>query len=120
VAGEAFTFITGAHLTDLDLDGDAPEGFEAGPNEDALDERVSMDPDEGLYFPDPDKVARWWSANQRRFPPGVRHLAGKPITPEWAGTVLQTERQRLRASAAIELIMKNPKMPMVEVRARSR
>lgn len=120
LAGEAFTFITGAHLTDLDLDGDAPDGFEAGPNEDALDERVSMDPDDGLYFPNPEKVGRWWSANQSRFPKGVRHLAGKPITPEWAATVLQTERQRLRVAAAIELIMKNPKMPMVEVRARER
>lgn len=120
VAGEAFTFITGAHLTDLDLDGDAPEGFEPGPNEDALDENVSMDPDDGLYFPDPAKVARWWSANQGRFPKGVRHLAGKPITPEWAATVVQTERQRLRAAAAIEIMMKNPKMPMIEIRARGR
>lgn len=118
VAGEAFTFITGAHLTDLDLDGNAPDGFEPGPNEDALDERVSMDPDDGLYFPDPEKVARWWAANHGRFSNGVRHLAGRPITLEWAGTVVQTERQRLRAAAALEIMLKNPKAPLIEVRTK--
>jgi uncharacterized protein (TIGR02270 family) len=118
VAVEAFTFITGAHLADLDLDGNRPEGFEAGPNEDALDENVSMDPDDGLPWPDVAKVSRWWSANQGRFPKGVRHLCGKPITMEWLQEVVLKERQRLRTAAALELLIRNPKQPMIETRSR--
>ncbi len=117
LASEAFTFITGADLNDLDLDGKRPEGFEPGPNEDALDENVSMDPDEGLAFPDLDKVAAWWKKNQGRFACGVRHLLGKPITPAWCHEVLRIGRQRQRAAAAIELAIRNPNAPLFEVRA---
>lgn len=117
VAGEAFTSITGAWLTDLDLDGDLPEGFEPGPNEDPLDENVSMDPDEGLPWPDVGKVARWWSANQGRFPKGTRHLCGKPMTVEWLQEVVAKERQRHRIAAALELGIRLPKTPTVEVRS---
>lgn len=120
VAGEAFVFITGVHIAYDKLDGEPPEGFEPGPNEDALDEKVSMDPDDGLDWPDVAKVSAWWSSNQSRFPKGVRHLDGKPITPEAAADILQKERQRMSTAAAIELIMKIPKMPMVETRARMR
>jgi uncharacterized protein (TIGR02270 family) len=118
VAGEAFTFITGAHLADLDFDGNLPEGFEAGPNEDALDENVSMDPDDGLPWPDVAKVSRWWSANQGRFSKGTRYLCGKPITLEWLQEVVLKERQRLRTAAAVELLIRNPKQPMIETRAK--
>lgn len=119
IAGEAFTFITGAHLDDLDLDGNRPEGFEPGPNEDTLDEDVSMDPDEGLPWPDPAKVSRWWTAHQGKFAKGTRHLAGKPITVEWLQEVLLKERQRLRLAAALELVIRNPKLAMTEVRSRN-
>jgi len=118
VAGEAFTSITGTQLAEADLEGNAPDGFEAGPNEDALDENVSMDPDEGLPWPDVPKVSAWWNAHQGRYPKGVRHLAGKPLTSEWLLHVIAHERQRLRAAAAIDSFIANPKLPLVETRGR--
>jgi len=47
-AGEAFSFLTGVDLGYEDLEGEWPEGFEAGPSEDPEDEDVTMDPDEDL------------------------------------------------------------------------
>lgn len=40
VAGEAFTMITGADLAYEDLEGEKPEGFEAGPTENPEDENI--------------------------------------------------------------------------------
>ncbi len=120
VAGEAFTFITGCYPGDQNLEGRRPEGFDAGPNEDALDENVAMDPDEGLPWPDPVKIERWWATNQNRFVKGVRHLAGRPISTESLHDIIATQRQRLRLAAAFELLIRNPKQLMFEARARNR
>ena len=70
VAGEAFSFITGVHISYDELEGPQPEGFQAGPTEDPADEDVAMDPDEHLYWPDPAKCAKWWSLNRGRFNAG--------------------------------------------------
>jgi uncharacterized protein (TIGR02270 family) len=118
-AGEAFSFITGVDLNYERLDTSQPEGFEPGPTENPLDEDVSMDPDDGLPWPDPAKVSRWWSANSGRFAKGTRYLCGKPMMLESLQTVVQNERQRHRAAAATELAIRQPKMPMIEVRSRA-
>lgn len=115
-AGEAFTFITGAHPADLDLEGDRPEGYEPGPTENPLDEDVSMDPDEGLPWPDAARIESWWKANQGRFAKGTRHLLGKPLTIEWLLEVMAKERQRFRLTAALALAIRQPKEPLVELR----
>ncbi len=115
-AGEAFTFITGAHPADHDLEGDRPEGYEPGPTENPLDEDVSMDPDEGLPWPDPIKIENWWKANQGRFAKGTRYLLGKPITMEWLQEVIAKERQRCRLAAALALAIRMPKEPLLELR----
>jgi uncharacterized protein (TIGR02270 family) len=117
VAGEAFTMITGADLAYLDLDGEKPEGFEAGPTEDPNDDNVEMDEDERLPWPDAALIAKWWSKHGCEFQPGVRHLVGKPISADWAAQVLRTGRQRQRAAAALELALLKPEVPMFEVRA---
>lgn len=116
-AGEAFTFITGAHIADDDLEGNLPEGFEPGPNDNPLDEDVSMDPDEGLSWPDRAKVESWWKGNQGRFNKGTRFLLGKPITPEWLEEVIAKQRQRCRLAAALELAIRQPKERLRELRA---
>ena len=117
IAGEAFTFITGAHITYSDLEGERPEGFEPGPTEDPLDEAVSMDPDEGLPWPDPAKIEAWWKSNGSRFSKGTRYLLGKPISIESAQEVIAKERQRFRLAAALELAIRQPKEPLLELRA---
>jgi uncharacterized protein (TIGR02270 family) len=59
VAGESFTMITGVDLAYDDLDGEWPEGFEAGPTEEPEDEDVEMDTDEDLPWPEPGLIQKW-------------------------------------------------------------
>ncbi len=117
LAGEAFTMITGVDLAYRDLERKPPEDFDAGPTEDPKDENVAMDPDDNLPWPQPALVQKWWEANEGRFPAGVRHLMGQPITEAWMEKVLRGGRQRQRAAAAIELAMLRPGQPLFNVRA---
>jgi uncharacterized protein (TIGR02270 family) len=117
VAGEAFTMITGVDIAYEDLEGEWPEGFEAGPTESPEDEDVELDPDEDLPWPDPELIAEWWNKNKGSFQSGTRYLLGKPISPEHLQHVLRHGFQRQRASAAIELAMLEPGQPLFEIRA---
>jgi uncharacterized protein (TIGR02270 family) len=117
VAGESFTTITGVDIAYQDLEGERADGFESGPTEDPADENVEMDPDENLPWPDPNLIQKWWQSNRSAFQPGTRHLIGKPITIDWCKQVLRIGRQRQRASAALELAMRQPGTPLFEVRA---
>jgi uncharacterized protein (TIGR02270 family) len=117
VAGESFSLITGAHFVNDRLEGQKPEGFEAGPNDNPEDENVEMDPDENLPWPDPALVQKWWNARQGSFAKGTRYLLGRPITPESLRIALKDGYQRQRAAAAIELAILKPGRPLFEVRA---
>jgi uncharacterized protein (TIGR02270 family) len=117
VAGEAFTMITGVDLAYHDLEGEWPEGFEAGPNEDPKDENVDMDPDENLPWPNPELVQKWWEKNKGHFQNGVRYLCGKPMTIDWLKIVLRDGFQRQRAAAALELAIRQPGTPLFNVKA---
>ncbi|MBN1508257.1 MAG: TIGR02270 family protein [Sedimentisphaerales bacterium] len=117
-AGEAFASITGVDIAYEDLEGEWPEGFEAGPTEAPEDENVAMDADEDLPWPAPPLIQAWWSKNRGRFPGGQRHLVGRPIAPEALEEVLRTGMQRQRAAAALELALRQPGKPLFEVCAR--
>jgi uncharacterized protein (TIGR02270 family) len=117
VAGEAFTMITGVDIAYEDLEGEWPEGFEAGPTENPEDENVEMDPDENLPWPSPGLIEAWWAKNRGRFRNGTRYLVGQPIADEHLQQVLRTGYQRQRAAAALELAMLHPGQPLFEVRA---
>ena len=117
VASEAFTMITGVDIAYEDLEGEWPEGFEAGPTEDPEDENVDMDPDEDLPWPKPEAIYTWWKNHQGRFRTGTRYLLGKPMSTDWLRDVLRNGRQRQRAAAALELPLQQPGQPLFEVRA---
>jgi len=117
VAGEAFNFITGVNISEQELEGSWPEGFEAGPNDDPKDPNVEMDPDENLPWPDEKKISAWWTANQSKFKPGARYLLGKPMTKDHLQSVLQTGLQRQRAAAALALAIMEPGKPLYNVSA---
>ncbi|MCH8503534.1 MAG: TIGR02270 family protein, partial [Ectothiorhodospiraceae bacterium] len=117
VAGEAFTMITGVDLAYEDLEGEWPEGFQAGPTENPEDEDVAMDPDEDLPWPDPVLVTDWWSSHRERFSPGQRYLVGNRIGREHLQWVLRHGMQRQRAAAALELKLLHPAEPLFETRA---
>ena len=108
VAGESFTMITGVDLAYDDLEGEWPEGFEAGPTEEPEDEDVEMDPDEDLPWPEPELIHEWWGKNKNNFRNGTRYLCGKPISEQQCQHVLRYGYQRQRAAAAIELAMMKP------------
>ncbi len=116
-AGQALTLITGVDLEYEDLEGEAPEGFEAGPNDDPEDERVELDPEENMPWPDPALVAAWWESNRSRFAPGTRHLGGRALSGPSCWTALRVDRQPLRRAAALELGLAAPATPLFEVRA---
>jgi uncharacterized protein (TIGR02270 family) len=117
LAGESFTLITGVDLAESDLERRPPEDHDAGPNEDPADERVEMDPDEGLPWPEAARVQRWWDENRGRFQSGTRHLLGKPVTDNWLEIVLRDGRQSQRAMAALEIASRHPGQPLFNVKA---
>jgi uncharacterized protein (TIGR02270 family) len=117
LAGEAFTLIGGADLSGLNLDRAQPENVEAGPNEDPEDPNVDMDPDEGLPWPDPQKVEAWWAANASRFPKGTRYFMGEPVTRAHCVDVLKNGCQRQRLLAAHYLCLLEPGSPLFNTSA---
>lgn len=117
LAGEALSLITGARLAEDKLDASPPQGFEAGPTDDPEDSLIDLDPDDGLDWPDPEKVRKWWAANRSRFLDGTRYICGQPITAEHLKTVIRDGYQRQRAAAALELALRYNREPMFEVRA---
>lgn len=120
VAGEAFCMITGADLTLMHLEGQRPDGFLTGPTEQPEDDDVSMDADDNLPWPDPERVANWWHLHGANFVCGRRYLVGKPIVRESLEAVLRDGFQRQRAAAALELALLEPNQPLFEVRAPAR
>ena len=117
VAGEALAMITGVDLAYQGLEGDWPEGFEAGPSENPDDDDIAMDADEDLPWPAPDLVKAWWAENQGNFEAGTRHLCGQPLTAERCRAILATGFQRQRNAAALELALLEPGKPLFETRA---
>lgn len=117
VAGEAFATLTGATIEGA-LAGSAPEGFRAGPTDDAGDAVVAMDPDGPLSWPAAAALRAWWSARESGFRRGSRYLGGAPLTPSTLDDDVAHANQRRRAGAAGELSMRQPGRPLTEVRAR--
>ncbi len=117
-AGESFSLITGVDLAYDDLEGEPPEGFEAGPSEAAEDESVALDPDEHLPWPDPDLVQAWWEDNAYRFAAHTRHLLGRPVDQDAAEEAFARGFQRQRRAGAYELAALRPELPLPNWRAR--
>jgi uncharacterized protein (TIGR02270 family) len=117
LAGESFSFITGLDLAYLDLERKPPENFESGPNDDPKDENVAMDEDDGLPWPDPQKIAAWWEANKARFPNGTRYFMGDVVSPAHCVKILKDGFQRQRIAAALYLSLINPGTALFEWRA---
>lgn len=108
LAGESFSFITGLDLAYLDLERNAPEGVEFGPNDNPEDENVAMDEDDNLPWPDPTKIQAWWEANKSHFKNGERYFMGAPVTREHCINVLKEGYQRQRIAAAQYLCLLEP------------
>jgi uncharacterized protein (TIGR02270 family) len=117
LAGEAFSLITGLDLAYLDLDRKPPEGGAGGPNDDPNDPNVDMDEDDGLPWPDPERIQRWWDANGSRFAPGTRYFLGATLARENCLRALKEGFQRQRILAAQYLCLLVPGTTLFEWRA---
>jgi uncharacterized protein (TIGR02270 family) len=117
LAGEAFSLITGADFGQLGLEGRKPEEVQPGPNDDPDDPNVEMDPDDGLPWPDPEKIKDWWSKNSNRFTPGQRYFMGAPVTRAHCIDVLKNGYQRQRILAAHYLCLLDPGTPLFNTSA---
>jgi uncharacterized protein (TIGR02270 family) len=112
LAGESFSYITGLDLAYLDLERKPPEGVDFGPNDDPNDYNVAMDEDDGLPWPDVEKISAWWQANGQRFAPGTRYFMGEPPSTAHCLDVLKNGFQRQRMAAAIYLCLLKPGTPL--------
>ena len=114
-AGEAFALITGLDLTASGLDRPAPEKVTPGAADKA--DGGDDDEDETLAWPDPERIAAWWSQNERRFPVATRCFMGGPITREHCVDVLKKGHQRQRRLAAHYLCLLEPGTPLFNTSA---
>lgn len=117
LAGESFSLITGLDLAFVDLDGNAPDKLESGPNDDPADTDVAMDEDESLPWPDPGKISAWWSAHGARFKPGTRYFMGEAPSIAHCRSVLRGGFQRQRIAAAEYLCLLAPGTPLFNTAA---
>lgn len=110
IAGAAFCRITGARLSAESLElAEFPE--------DPEDPVVASCPQESfieakLYWPDPEKLARWLAPNRARFVVGTRHLLGIPawtIQPPIEATATYQLDQR---AVALDLATRAPDAPL--------
>lgn len=105
IAADSFAMICGIDLLEMDLEGEQPKGFEAGPNDDPEDPDTAMDPDENRPWPDLTKIQAWWQANAPRFASGQCLFAGLARSPDTLAKVLRDGTQRQRALAALWLTL---------------
>jgi uncharacterized protein (TIGR02270 family) len=124
-AGESFSLITGADLAYQDLERDEPqeavslgEAKLSDQGDDELELEIVDDPDANLPWPHPELVNKWWRQHQGDYRAGVRYLCGKEITSSNLTEVLKAGYQRQRVAAALELALKEPRLPLFEVRGR--
>ena len=118
IAGNAFATITGADLVQNDLDRKPPADFDSRPEDDPEDGNIALDDDEGLAWPDPEQLGRWWEGNQHRFSAGTAYFRGSlKASTNWV-EALSEAPQRQRWTAALELALRRPANTMFEVRAR--
>ncbi len=117
IAGEAFALITGVDLGAEALDRPAPADLGLVPTDDPNNPNVEMDPDDGLSWPDPDRVQQWWQANAARFQQGTRYFMGQPVTPAHCVAVLKNGYQRQRILAARYLCLLEPGTPLFNTSA---
>ena len=117
LAGAAFSLITGVDFGKSGLEGERPETFESGPNDDPDDPNVDMDPDDELPWPDRQKIENWWASNETRFQKGTRYFMGAPVTRKHCIDVLKNGYQRQRILAAHYLCLLEPGTPLFNTSA---
>ena len=92
----------GVDLAYDDLETDAPENFQAGPNANPADPNVALDPDEDLPWPDPVLLQKWWQDNGSRFAAGTRHLLRQRVLGDGGYFALQSHNTLVHPRFKVE------------------
>lgn len=108
VAGESFSTITGLELARAEFERAPPDSFQVGPTDSPDDDDVALDEDDGLPWPDAEKVEGWWRAHGGRFVAGQRFFVGDLAGAAHCLQVLRVGGQRQRAAAARHLSLLKP------------
>jgi uncharacterized protein (TIGR02270 family) len=117
LAGEAFSFITGADLVKHELTTEQPTTYSMLENDD-LDEYVELDEDENLSYPHQQKVLALWRNHGQKFLIGRRYFIGQALTTAWLKSILNNGTQRQRHAAALELALNDNTQTLVNSRAK--
>lgn len=117
LAGEAFSFITGADLVKHELTLEQPtthpmQGI------DEFDDDVELDEDENLPYPHQGKVTALWRNHGQKFLIGRRYFIGQAITTAWLKSILNNGTQRQRHAAAMELALNDNALQFFNSRAK--
>ncbi|MGQ7846627.1 TIGR02270 family protein [Granulosicoccus sp. 3-233] len=112
LAGESISMITGARLSEHDLDRDDEVGMATSLlNDDPTDDNVRLDEDENLPWPDSDRLADWCLSAVRDTSADMPLLCGYQRTAELLQHVLQQGLQRQRSVAADLMKSRQPGKP---------
>lgn len=114
-AAAALHLVTGADIAEEGLARETA-GADGGPTDDPLDERVALDPDDAVPWPDPAAVGAWWERRRGTFDSG-RLLCGRPIGRESLEQVLRVGNQRARRIASLERTIARRRCMLFESRA---
>ena len=117
IAGEAFTLITGADLSAKGSTEALQRTSRSGPSDDPDDPNVDKDDDDGLPWPDGQRVRSWWDADGQSIEKGTRYFMGAPVTREHCIEVLKNGYQRQRILAAHYLCLLDPGTPLFNTSA---
>ena len=117
LAGEAFSVLTGLDLARLDLERKPPQSLDSGPNDDPDDPNIEMDEDEGLPWPDEQRIGTWWTENSARFQSDLHTFMGEPLNGNCCRRVLSRGYQRQRIVAALLQSLLNSDQVLFEWRA---
>lgn len=123
LAGESFSWITGADLAREGLETLTPPPQPEHPSDDPDDEDVSLDEDDSLPWPDVARLRTWWQAQaglQAAAAAGTRLFAGSPCSTAVADEVLREGSQRMRSLAALWRCVLQPGRPLFQIAAPAR
>ena len=102
-AGLSFSLITGIDLEQYQLDKEFEVAFKDDLGGDIEDD--AENPDNGLAWPDQNKVKTFWEGHGKSLEAGQRYFMGQPVTSDSLQQVLHNGNQMQRSAAALKLAM---------------
>lgn len=114
LVGDAIARITGLNLEKEQLVATAHAALKP---QDGADDDFAEDPDEGLPWPDPAKLAAWWKANASRFNKTTHYRHGQSHSRQVLIDILHHGNLPDRYHAAFELALLDSASPLLETHA---